>query len=587
MIVATAGHVDHGKSTLVQALTGTDPDRLAEERRRGLTIELGFAWTELERAGVVSFVDVPGHRDFIRTMIAGVAAVHAALLVVDAREGWRSQTVEHLQVLELTDVRHLVVAVTKADLADRAMLHHTLAATERTLAPSAFAASTVVACDAVTGTGLDELRGAIDDVCSVPGSDPTTTRPRLWIDRAFTLAGAGTVVTGSLSGGSLTDGDMLDLVGREGTRRVRVRRLQSHGLTLGTAPPGVRVAVNLAEIHHRSVHRGDALVRPTEWETTRTVDVSLRVSAHLDHDVTRTGAYTLHVGTAAETASVRLLGTTRLAPGATGVARLHVDRPLPLVLGDRFVLMESGRSELVGGGEVLDVGPVLPASRARPDGSIDRLIAERGWIDTDELERISGHRRAPTAGRWVVDPTALSEAERTLVARVEQAGDHGIDLGVLDERQRAVADRLLATGRLDLVDGAVRTAGSQRAGDDRDALDALRLSPFSPPDPADLGVDPTTVARWRRQGLAMSNDGIAFPAEALPLAAARLIALLADRSEGATVGEIAAALGTSRKYAVPLLGLLDREGVTRRVGDRRVAGGRLDRVAATDSPPES
>lgn len=584
MILVTAGHVDHGKSTLIRALTGTGPDRLAEEQRRGLTIELGFAWTELPQSGPVSFIDVPGHRDFIRTMIAGVAAVGGALLVVDAREGWRAQTHEHVLILELAGVQQVVVAVTKAAVADEAQLAATLASTRENLAETPFATAGVVACDALAGTGLDELLVALDHLVSTAAAPQARLGPRLWVDRAFTVPGTGTVVTGSLAGGELKNGDTLEMISRDGSHQTRVRNLQSMARDRTCLTPGVRAAVNLAGVHHRSVHRGDALVFPGRWHLTQTIDVALKVAPSLGHHVTRRGAYTIHVGTAAESVRIRLIGADRLAPGADGAARVHLDRQLPLVPGDRFVLLEMGRAEVTGGGEILDVDPQLPPSKAAPDRSVDRVIRERGWVDADELVRLTGEWRSPSLGRWIIDPKLRSDMEAALMERLASADEHGVALADLDERQQAILENMAAQGLVDLANGVARLPGMRGERNGHPALDALRASPFAPPEPSALGANSRQLATWRRDSLIVSIDGITFPAEAPHLALQRIEDRLPSSPPGITVSEVAALLETSRKYALPLLGYLDRAGITRRVDGRRIAGPRFTTAQAIGSP---
>jgi selenocysteine-specific elongation factor len=273
---------------------------------------------------------------------------------------------------------------------------------------------------------------------------------------------------------------------------------------------------------------------------------------------------------------VRVLGPRPLEPGETGAVRLHLPVPLPLLPGDRYVLREHGRAETVGGGEVLDVDPVRPAARARPDRSVARVVAERGWVDADTLDRLTGTRVAPSVGRWVVDPEVLTAATDELARRVRDAGDLGLDVATLGEHERAVLDRL---------DDVVVDAGRARPAGRRDPLAghpwlaALRAEPFAPPPPD--GVDPVEVRELVRRGLVVRVDGLCFASSALDAAAGIVARLLADRPEGVTVAEVRDALGTTRKHALPLLGRLDATGVTRRRGDRRVAGPRLPPAATT------
>ncbi|MDQ3107116.1 MAG: selenocysteine-specific translation elongation factor, partial [Actinomycetota bacterium] len=351
-VVATAGHVDHGKSTLVRALTGTDPDRFAEEKARGLTIDLGFASTTLPSGRDVGFVDVPGHVRFLKNMLAGVGAVDACLFVVAATEGWKPQSEEHLRILSLLDVAHGIVALTKVGLVDEDDAELARLEVEERVAGTFLEGADVVAVDALAGRGLDALRSALDRLVASTPAAIDRGRLRLWVDRSFAAKGSGTVVTGTLTGGKLSVDDELDLVGRGMARGVRVRALQSHSSPLATADPGRRLAVNLAGAAHGDVVRGDALVRRRQWAPTSTFDASLTVLSGLDHDVSRRGAYALYLGSGEHPIRLRVLGPDAIAPGAEGFVRLHLPAPLPLVPGDRFVLRESGRGETVGGGEV-------------------------------------------------------------------------------------------------------------------------------------------------------------------------------------------------------------------------------------------
>ncbi|MFM2078436.1 MAG: selenocysteine-specific elongation factor, partial [Actinomycetota bacterium] len=404
-VVATAGHVDHGKSSLVQALTGTNPDRWDEELRRGLTIDLGFAHTTLPDGEGVSFIDVPGHVRFLRNMLAGVGGVDACVFVVAATEGWKPQSEEHLRILELVGVRHGMVALTKIDSVDdewRALQEMDV---RDHLAGTFLAEADIVGVSSTTGAGLDEIRAALAALARSTPSAVDRGRPRLWVDRVFAAKGSGTVVTGTLTGGSLRTDDQVHVAGRP----VRVRGIQSHGQRHASIGPGNRVALNLAGVDHTDLQRGDAVVVAEQWRPTHRFDAAVAVLPSLDHDVSRRGAFVAYLGAGEFPVRLRVLGAEKIPPGGQGLVRVHLATDLPLVTGDRFVLRESGRDETVGGGEVLDVAPVLPASKAQPDHDIERMIAEHGWIDAGDLEALTGERRAPSVGRWVVDPTALEQ----------------------------------------------------------------------------------------------------------------------------------------------------------------------------------
>ena len=405
-VVATAGHVDHGKSTLIKALTGTDPDRLEEEKARGLTIDLGFAGAKLPSGRGISFIDVPGHVRFLKNMLAGVGGVDACIFVVAATEGWKPQSEEHLRILSLLGIRHGIVALTKVGHVDDELV--TIAQmeiadrTEGTFLGDA----PIVPVDAIDGHGMDDLMTALDQLLDVTPTARDDKKPRLWIDRVFAAKGAGTVVTGTLTGGMVRVEDELSVLPQNAA--VRVRGLQSQYADRTKVGPGNRVAANLSGVSHDQLRRGDVLVRPDDWHVTHTVDASLQVLESLDRPVTRRGAHLLYLGSGEHPVRVRVLGPDAIEPGATGAVRMHLPIGLPLVPGDRFILRESGQGVTLGGGEILDVDPIVPASRANPDRDVERVVRERGRVDIDHLRRLTGERREPDVGRWAVDPTALA-----------------------------------------------------------------------------------------------------------------------------------------------------------------------------------
>ncbi len=573
-VVATAGHVDHGKSTLVLALTGMDPDRFAEEKERGLTIDLGFAWTTLASGRQLAFVDVPGHVRFLKNMLAGVGAVEACLFVVAATEGWKPQSEEHLRILELLGVRHGLVALTKVGLVDADTRELARMELADMVAGTFLAGAEVVEVDVPGGEGVDELRAALDRLLDVAPTAADRGRPRLWVDRVFAAKGSGTVVTGTLAGGPLSVDD--ELVTAPGGRKVRVRGLQSLQQAQSRVEPGSRVAVNLSGVARDDLARGDALVRPGQWRPTRAFDASLHTLAALGHEVGRKGAYQLYVGSGEHPVTLRVLAggpPAGIAPGEEGLVRLRLPVAVPLLPGDRFVLRESGRDETVGGGEVLDVAPVLAARRARPSRSVDRVVAERGWVLADELERLTGERREPEVGRWVVAPNALATAVSELRALIEGAGPLGLDVAGLDERRRAVLARLDGM----VVDGGrVRAASAADPLADHPYVAALEAGGFSPPEPD--GVDRAELSELVRRGLVVERDGVYFAPSTVDEAAHRLALALAAHPEGVTVAQVRDALGTTRRHALPLLAHLDATGVTRRRGDVRIGGPRLPKL---------
>ena len=564
-VLATAGHVDHGKSTLVRALTGMEPDRWAEERRRGMTIDLGYAWTSLPSGEVLAFVDVPGHQRFLGNMLAGLGPAPAVMLVVAADEGWRPQSAEHLAAAEALGVSRGLLAVTRSDLADPAAA---LRAARSAIAGSGLADVEAVTVSGVTGEGLDDLRAALDRLAAgAPQADPAAA-VRLWVDRSFTVRGAGTVVTGTLPAGTLRTGDELLLRDRP----VTVRGLQTLGAPADVVVAPARVAVNLRGVDKDDVRRGDALLCKGSWHSTRLVDVVSTVDGLPERLV-------CHVGSAAVPARVRPLGTHH--------ARLSFETALPLAAGDRLVLREPARQEVLGGATVLDPEPpelvrrgaarARAASLARDGGAADEL-RRAGALRVSDLER-RGLRVPPEAlriGRLVVDRdrwTAWRRDLRDLVARDPRA-DGVTEVAAV--QALALPSELLGA----LVDdtGLRRSGGRVRDPASNGSLGAaegavarvearLRDTPFLPPDKeemVELGLSGRDVAAAERQGrlVRLTADLVL-----LPDGPARAMRVLAGLPQPFSASEARQALGTTRRVAVPLLEHLDRRGWTRRVDE--------------------
>jgi selenocysteine-specific elongation factor len=565
-VVATAGHVDHGKSTLVRALTGQDPDRLEEERRRGLSIELGYCWTRLEPVGDVAFVDVPGHERFLSTTLSGIGPVPVAMLVVAADDPWMPQAAEHLAALDALGVAHGVVAVTRSDLADPAPA---LARARKEVDRTSLAGATAVAVSGRNGAGLDDLRAALAcALAALPSPDPASD-VRLWVDRVFHVRGAGTVVTGTLPTGTLRVGDELLVRGE----RVRVRGLESLGRPVAEISGVARVAVRLGS-KLDGPSRGDVLVTPDAFLAVTEVDVRLRGEGRPPEQPM------LHVGAAQQAVRARPLGTD--------FARLRLDPPLPLRHGDRMALRDPG-SRALWGAEVVDAAPPpltrRGAARARTDELISRgsgladELAARGVVRRSLLRRL-GVPTGPlpegthSQGDWLVSADRRRCWYEALLAAAT-AGEDGISpaaaahlLGLPDAQLAAslVAPPLrLARGRIVADTGLSTTL--------QEALDTLRADlsggPFQAPSVdrlSELGIDRTTLARLGRSGdLLVVGDGIAL----LPGADDEAARLLAGLPQPFTTSEARQALGTSRRIALPLLAHLDRTGRTVRLPDDR------------------
>ncbi|GAA0365348.1 selenocysteine-specific translation elongation factor [Micromonospora gifhornensis] len=576
LVVATAGHVDHGKSTLVRALTGMEPDRWAEERRRGMTIDLGFAWTTLPSGATVAFVDVPGHERFVPNMLAGVGPVPAAMVVVAADEGWMPQSAEHLAALDALGVAYGLLVVTRADLADPGPVLERAGAH---LAATSLRDVEAVAVSAVTGAGLPQVQAALDRLAARLPTAPTDGPVRLWVDRSFTMRGSGTVVTGTLGAGELRVGTELVVAGSG--EPVRVRGLHRLGQPCEQVGPVARVAVNLRGMPRDRIARGDALLTPDGFAGTDLIDVRLAGDPAADLPAT----LTLHIGSAAVPVRVRPLGVDTL--------RLRLARPLPLLIGDRALLRDPGRHHVAGGLTVLDVAPPplrrrgAAAARAAVLASMDGRPDLAGELRRRGLMRAADLRRAgvpvtgsPVCGDWLVDPEHWRQLGRRLADAVaEHARRHPLEPGAPVEvlRQRLeLPDRALVEALvrepLRLVAGRVGTADTDAVPEPvARALallhEELTTRPFRAPEAdrlAAVGLGTREIGAAVRAGVLLRLTGnVLLPSDA-PQQAVRVLATL---PQPFTLSAARQALDTTRRVAVPLLELLDRQGATRRLPD--------------------
>ncbi len=617
-VIGTAGHVDHGKSALVEALTGTNPDRLSEEQERGLTIELGFAWLTLPSGREVSIVDVPGHVRFVRHMLAGVGAIDLALFVVAADESVMPQTLEHLEILDLLGVEHGVVAITKSDLVDADWLDLVEDEVRTLLEPTSLADAPVVRVSAVTGDGLDELRETLDAALDQVPEPRDIGRPRIGIDRVFTMTGFGTVVTGTLLDGRLSVGDSVEAVPDGPT--ARIRGLQTHRTEREEAEPGTRVAVNLAGLSTDELQRGQVLAPAGRLTAARAIDARVRVLGHrpLRHNL----RVAVHAGAAEVQGRVRVLGSVddldgsagidEVAAGAEGWCQVVLNEPLAVVPGDLFVLRVSDQT--VAGGRVIEVNP--PRHRRTDGATVERLATRAAGTPESAvlaaLERLEPCLAATIEGDVELDAEAFAQALSSLVEAGSvvalAAGEESIYLtsdGLARLGQRAadaletyeqqhplrfampreeLRSRLALDGRdfgavLDSLAPAIAAAGEgvaregwepQLTAAQRTAADEivtqLVAAGAAPPR---LEADAELIAYLEGAGRAVDcGDGVVMAAEAYEQAVANARERL--RAGPATLGEMRDALGTNRRAAQALLETLDRRGITRREGDARV-----------------
>lgn len=587
-IVGTTGHVDHGKSTLVQALTGRDPDRWDEEKARGLTIDLGFAWADI--GGVeFGFVDVPGHERFIKNMLAGVVSVDCALLVVAADSGWMPQTEEHVRVLDLLNANTGIIALTRTDLVDTDTIELATLEIIDEIAGTSLADWRVVPVSAVTGAGLDDLRKALAEIGSTVA--PDTDGPfRMWVDRTFVIHGSGVVATGTVQRGTLELDDDVQI--QPDGSIARVRGLHHHDAPTDVVHAGQRAAINLTGTEIGNISRGSLLAsQGTSHSTTRLV-VDIRAARGFD-EIPPRGAFHLHTGTADRSVTVRQVTDTAMV--------VVTDRPVPAAVGDRVIIRESGRQAVVGGGSVIDTNPpwkVLPAAvEALADAmahvttrsqAADALITSRGAETLDSLARSTAGGRPSTAA--IIGDTAISSefAKATTDAAVDlidryHAGHPrrpGMPNAELASRlgvQRNVLTHLVtASPHLVEIDGTVQHASFSNAlsADDESIWSSVRAGleeSFDVPRSSQIPLDQEVLhALIRRGDLVRIDTDLVFTSNQLEEVTTRIIEL----SDGFTVSEFKDHFAMARRQSVPLLEWLDKNGVTLRKGDGRIVRNR-------------
>ena len=617
-VIGTAGHVDHGKSTLVKALTNIDPDRLPEEKEREMTVDLGFAWMTLPSGREVSIVDVPGHERFIKNMLAGVGAIDLALLIVAADESVMPQTREHLAILDLLQIRRGLVVITKTDLVEEELVELVKAEVEDTLDGTSFQGCPMVAVSANTGAGLDDLRESIDQVLDQTEERRDLGRPRLSVDRCFSITGFGTVVTGTLIDGVLAVGQEVELAGSG--RRVRIRGLQSHKTKVDQTQPGVRLAINLSGIPRADIQRGEILTTPGWLRPIRRLDARLRMVRGAPRALRHNEGVTFHLFTSESTARVRLLDVDQLNPGAEGWVQILLQDSLPMVKGDFFVIRSA--EDTLGGGQVVDPNPRRRHRRFNPDVMERLMMLDQGtgedvllsvadqWGPCDlttlsrrsnlpESEVLERIHRLTAEGAVLVLGTLGSDNDamvystqgwdilksKLLVALQTYHNQYPLRRGapIQEVRSRlglsqSVFTRALA--RLTSEDYVVEARQSLHLPDHRVSLtpqmereaaaflSALEGNPYSPP--SDQALAPELLGALIDEGKVIKvNESVVFAATAYREMSEKIIDYLGANGS-ITVAEARTMFNSSRKYMLPLLEYLDQQHITRRVGDERV-----------------
>ncbi len=641
-VIGTAGHVDHGKSTLVHALTGIDPDRLREEKERQMTIDLGFAWLALppprgaegRPAEWVGVIDVPGHIDFIKNMLAGIGGIDAALFVVAADEGVMPQTREHLAILDLLEIPAGVVALTKMDaVTEEGWADLVEADLRQVLEGTCLANAPVVRVSARSGLGLAELKQALADVLDTVPLRRDIGQPRLPIDRVFTVAGFGTVVTGTLSDGQFRVGDEVEIL--PGGLKARIRGLQTHKRSVEVGLPGSRLAINLTGVHPSDLRRGMVVARPGALQPTTLVDVRLRLvkSESWQAPLVHSQTIDFFSGSAEVSARVRLLDAEQLRPGETGWAQLILGGPVVLVGGDRFIIRQPSPSVTLGGGIVVNPRPrrrwrrfdqavlaqletlargtpedLILHALARSEPAPLKTVAEASGLDSSTAEQALDAMIA--AGSIIplgaVQPPLVKSLTpvisvggwHTLLARMEEAlADHHAQYPmrpgmVREELKSRVQGRNKWPAKLfnELVARAVAEGVIAERGDylarpghritftpaqqvKVDALlEAFRRQPYTPPSMAEsvAMADPEVVSALMYQGtLVRLNEDVLLLKEVYDEMVAGIVAHIKEHGS-MTVAQVRDKYNTSRKYALAIMEYLDQQKVTRRVGDERV-----------------
>ena len=617
-VIGTAGHVDHGKSTLVKALTGIDPDRLPEEKAREMTVDLGFAWLTLPSGREVSIVDVPGHERFIKNMLAGVGAIDLALLIVAADESVMPQTREHLAILDILQIRRGLVVITKTDLVDPELVDLVKAEVEDALEGTSFQGCPLVGVSAYTGEGLDDLRSAIDGILDSTEERQDLGRPRLPIDRCFSITGFGTVVTGTLIDGVLAVGQEVELAGSG--RRGRIRGLQSHKTKVDHTLPGVRLAVNLSGLSKAEVERGEILTVPGWLRPTQRLDARLRMVRRAPHALRHNEGVTFHLFTSEATARVRLLDADRLTPGAEGWVQILLGESLPMVKGDFFVVRSA--EDTLGGGQVVDPNPRRRHRRFNLDVLERLMMLDQGTGEdillsvaeqwgpcglttlsrrsnlpepevTERVDRLSAEGAVVVLGKLGSDTDAVvysSQGWNVLTSKVFVAlqtyhNQYPLRRGAPLQEIRSrlgLAQPVFIRALAQLTkEGHVAESGqSLRLPDHQVALTPqmeqqvesylaeLRKDPYSPASDHPLDAELLAVIIEDNRVVKV-NESIVFTAEAYTEMTDKIIAHL--NSQGSiTVADARTMFNSSRKYLLPLLEYLDQQQITRRVGDERV-----------------
>ncbi|MDT8069926.1 MAG: selenocysteine-specific translation elongation factor [Terriglobia bacterium] len=626
VIVGTAGHIDHGKSALVKALTGTDPDRWEEEKRRGITIDLGFASLDLHSPGGepirIGFVDVPGHERFVRNMLAGVGGMDIVLLIVSADEGIKPQTREHFDICRLLSIPRGITVITKSDLVDAETLDVVRMEVAEFLRESFLENAPIIPVSALAGIGLEQLTKELARIAAEVPAKSTTMPFRLPIDRVFTMKGFGTVVTGTLISGSVFREEDVEIL--PDRRRARIRGIQTHGVAEERAFAGQRTALNLAGVATEELWRGQMLVAPDTLRASVTVDVWLTMLPETKPLKQRAPVH-VHAFTAETVAQVGLIGDDLMAPGASGYACLHLANPMALVAGDRFIIRQFSPLVTIGGGVVLDNSPrwrrretdrhlefletirsgdalgglMARIARRAEDGLLlSEAIAETGWTEqrvNEVAQRLAQEGKVLRTGSLLVSRADIEQATEDVRFVLERFHNQnplapGISREELREKSalsavsfELVLKLLTGSGKAEVHDEIVRLAGRgvQMKDEETEAKQVIEQAfssaglkvPALKDVMAGLKIDRERAQKivtllLRDRVLVKLSDDLVFHRDALDQLKQKVRGMRSQTPQ-IDISRFKDATGVSRKYAIPLLEYLDRERVTRRIGDAR------------------
>jgi len=636
LTIATAGHIDHGKSSLIKALTTIDPDRLPEEKARGMTIDLGFAWLSLPSGEVVGIVDVPGHKQFVHNVIPGLFGVDAVLLVVAADDGWMPQTEEHLRILDLLGVRHGLVVLNKIDLvSDPAWLDLVEEDIARHIAGTCLEGSPIMRVSTRTGAGIDETRRVVADIAARLAPRQNAGKPRLPVDRVFSIKGAGVVVTGTLSGGIFRAGD--DVILSPMGLSARIRTVESYKQLQPEATPGCRVALNLTGVKREELRRGD-LVLPVALPISRIMDVELKLLSGLEASLKNMTEVAIFMETREMLGHVVLIGSRLLAPGESTYAQLRLGEDVSSYIGERFVIRRQSPSMTIGGGVILDPQAdkfklaetsarqafletrrglglpelILSEMTKKHQMMVDGMLAASLFPKTEiarAVQELLRQKHLASAGQRLIDISIWRNAGEKLIsmAQAEHKADRlkkglsqavaqsalGLDKDIFD----AIVSELVSAGKLVRLDDAIALPEHrQQLSPQQEAqASAIRLmfqsNPTAPPTLKEIAaelVGSVGVVRYLVQHgeLVELSEGVLMSATQFAMAESEVQRLLKEKGQ-VTIQDLSVCFGFSRKFSIPLLTHLDRLGITRREGDVRVAGKRQQRNPDAPATPLS